>query len=115
MKDLKAALQRETQGAILAYNMNRAQLVQAASREGGAEAVAKLEDEFAALCKADFAMTRARLDANHRQYETLMSEAAAYGDLLRQSIIEMESFENILDELAKTVAFLGRILLMLAA
>jgi hypothetical protein len=44
-----------------------------------------------------------------------MCEAAAYGDLLRQSIIELETTEAILDDMAKTVAILGRILLMLAA
>jgi len=114
MPDLKAALQQETRSALLAYNMNRVQLVQAAAREGGPDAVAKLEDEFAALCNADFALTRTKLNENHRQYRHLMSEAAASSDLLKQSIIEMEAAASILDFMAKTVTVIGRILVMLA-
>ena len=114
MPTLKEALQQETKKAILAYNMNRAKLVQAAALEGGPEAVAKLEDEFTALCNGDFSLTRATLNENHRQYQGLMAEAEASGEQLRQSIIEMQTIANILDCMAKTVALVGRLLLMLA-
>ena len=115
MADLKAALKKETRSAILAYNMNRAQLVEAAAREGGAAAVAKLEDEFAALCNADFVLTRTALNAHHRQYQHLMSETAANCELLHQSIIALEATAEVLDLMAKTVTLLGRILVMLTA
>ena len=115
MPSLKEALQQETKAAILAYNMNRAQLVQAASQEGGPKAVAKLEDEFTALCNADFALTQANLNEQHRQYQSLMDAAAASGDLLKQSLIEMQTIANVLDCMAKTVTLVGRLLLMLSA
>ena len=115
MPDLKATLQQKTKTAILAYNMNRGQLVQAASLEGGPQAVAKLEDEFTALCNADFALMRETLNENHRQYKELMGEAVASGDLLNQSIIELQTISTVLDCIAKTVTLIGRALLILAA
>ena len=115
MPDYKANLQQETKSAILAYNMNRAQLVQTASREGGPQAVTKLEDEFTALCNADFALTQATLNESHRQYRGLMEEAAACGELLKQSIIELRATASVLDLMAKTVMRVGRVLLMLTA
>ena len=115
MADLKAELQKGTRSAILAYNMNRAQIVQAAFKEGGPEAVAQLEDEFAALCNADFSLARAALNANHRQYRHLLSEAAANCDLLHQSLIALDSAAEVLDLMGKTVTILGRLLVMLTA
>ena len=115
MPNLKDTLQHETKTAILAYNMNRAQLVQAASAEGGPQAVAKLEDEFTALCNADFALTKANLNEQHRQYQGLMDAAVASGDLLKQSIIELQTIATVMDCMAKTVTLVGRLLLMLAA
>ena len=115
MPDLKAALQQETKTAILAYNMNRVQLVQAASHEGGPQTVAKLEEEFTALCNADFTLARASLNANHPKYQKLMKEAVASGDLLNQSIIELQTISAVLDCMAATVTLVGRVLLLLAA
>ena len=115
MQDLKTRLQQETQTAILAYNMNRVQLVQTALREGGPEAAAKLEDEFVALCNAEHQLTRAELNENHRQYQSLMEDAVENGNLLQASILEMQTIGNIVDVMAKTVTLIGRILLVLAA
>jgi len=113
--NLMTTLQQETRSAILAYNMNRAQLVETAQREGGADAVAKLEEEFTALCNADFELTRAQLNENHPHYQTLMSEAGACADLLKDSIVEIQTLAEILDNMAKVVTLIGRILLVLAA
>lgn len=113
--NLMTTLQQETRSAILAYNMNRVQLMEAAQREGGADAVAKLEEEFAALCNADFALTRAKLNENHRQYQTLMSEAGACADLLKDAIVELQTIAEVLDTMAKAVTIIGRALLVLAA
>ena len=109
-----AALKEETRNAILAYNMNRAQLVQTAAREGGSDAVAALEDEFTALCNADLSLTRTKLNENHRQYQNLMDEAATCAELLKDSIMEVQTTAEVLDNMAKTVTLIGRILLMLA-
>lgn len=114
MRDMKADLQQETKTAILAYNMNRCQIAQNAAREGGAEAVEKLEAEFTALCNADFALMQARLNESHQQYQELMDEAITSGYLLKQSIIDMQSTASILDCMAKAVTLAGRVLLMLA-
>jgi len=115
MPDLKAELQTKTRTAILAYNMNRVQLVQTALQEGGREAVSRLEDEFVALCNAEHELTRTELNQNHPQYQSLMEDAVENGNLLQASILELQNIDNILDVMAKTVALVGRVLLVLAA
>lgn len=114
MQDLKTALQQEMHTAILAYNMNRVQLVQTALNEGGPEAVAQLEDQFVALCNAEHQLTQTALNENHPHYQRLMTDAVESGNLLQESILEMQALDNILDVMAKTVTLVGRILLMLA-
>lgn len=114
MNDTPKSLREELRAAILGYNMNRVKLVQEAQRDGGAAAVARLEDEFSALCKADLALAAARLNESHRQYDALMSEAAACGNQLKQAIIGLETFTTVLDAMAQTVTVVGRVLLMLA-
>jgi len=114
MRDLKTDLQQETKAAILAYNMNRIQIAQNAAREGGADAVDRLEAEFTALCNADFALAQARLNEKSSQYRQLMEEAVSSGVLLKQAIIDIQSTAVLIDCMAKTVALAGRALLMLA-
>lgn len=114
MNPTPQSLREELHAAILGYNMNRVKLVQDAQRDGGSAAVARLEDEFSALCKADLALATAQLNESHRQYEALMSEAVACGAQLKRAIIGLETFTTVLDAMAQTVTIIGRVLLMLA-
>ena len=113
MTSPKTNLMQRTQAAIRAYNTNRVRLVHEAEASGGVEAVAALEDEFNALCNAVFALQRATLQRNHRQYASLLAESAEAVIQTRRLIDEAATFLAVLDGMAAAVTLLGRTLLLL--
>ena len=115
MNTAATMLRAELRDAILGYNMNRAQLVEEANRQGGPAAAARLEDEFVALCNADLALAKAQLNESHPQYDALVSEATDCALQLKHDLIGLETFSTVLDAMALTVTVIGRLLLMAAA
>ncbi|MBM4163237.1 MAG: hypothetical protein FJ222_02160 [Lentisphaerae bacterium] len=112
MRSTKATLLQSTQAAIRAYNSNRVRLLQEAEASGGAEAVAALEDEFNALGNAVFALQRATLRRNHRQYASLIAASVEAVTQTRRLIDDSALGLAVLDGMAAAVTLLGRLLLL---
>jgi hypothetical protein len=112
--DQKVVLQGGIKSDVETYNKKRSQILKKAYEEGGPEAVASLEDEYVALCNADFELTRHELQVNHPKYAELLGNATVCTKTLQSSMDKLDTTVKVLDCMSKLVNVIGRILILLS-
>src|SRR5215471_11654111 len=111
----QTALISEMQNALDRYDEQRATLLQNAFDQGGADAVAKLEDEHQALRDSLFELMKRQLVANSAQFPTLMDDTISATKAITSSINSLSKISDVLGNITQVVNLVGRLVLLFGA
>jgi hypothetical protein len=106
LDDLKSKLS----DIISSYNSNRATILAKALKDGGVDAVNKLEQGSGAIRDAYFEILRAQLDDNNAEYSSLAQAALNETTSLQISITQLNTINEIIDNSGKVISAVGRLL-----
>jgi hypothetical protein len=113
--DPRQALANAIQDDLDSYDQKRAALLQKAFDEGGADAVAKLEDEHQALKDSLFELMKRQLVANSAKFPTMMDDTIAATKAITSSIDSLSKVSDILGNITQVVNLVGRLVLLFGA
>jgi hypothetical protein len=111
----QAALAKEMQTALDSYDIQRAALLDRAFKEGGADAVLKLEDEHQALRDALFELMSRQLLANSAKFPSLLDDTIAAAKAITSSIDKLTSIAKVLGNITQVVNLVGRLVVLFGA